>query len=89
MKVLISSGVGGRPVRSNVARRMSVRLSVGDEKLSPFALSVRSRKASMGFFVPFGTGGFLIGWNNQKLRSSSVTSTASGSSGSGRAVLAP
>ena len=88
-KVLISLGVGGRPVRSNVARRMSVRLSVGGEKLRPLAFSLRRRKASMGFFVSFGTGGFLIDWNSQKLRSSSVTSTESGSSGSGREVLAP
>ena len=42
-----SSGVGGRPVRSNVARRISVRLSAGGAGVSPFASSFARMKRSI------------------------------------------
>ena len=43
-----SSGVGGRPVRSNVARRISVRLSAGAAGVSPAASSFARMKRSSG-----------------------------------------
>ena len=42
------SGVGGRPVRSNVTRRMSVRRSAGGAAARPTASSRDARKASIG-----------------------------------------
>src|SRR5262249_52744823 len=47
-KASISAGVGGRPVRSNVARRSSVRRSASGENVSPFFWSAASRNASIG-----------------------------------------
>ena len=51
-KASISCGVGGRPVRSNVARRMSVRRSAGGAGFSPSASSRAPMKASIGFAAP-------------------------------------
>ena len=47
-KVAISSAVGGKPVRSKVARRRSVRRSAGGEGVMPWASSLARTKRSMG-----------------------------------------
>ena len=44
----ISAGVGGRPIRSNVARRSSVRRSAGGEGARPFCSSRARMKRSTG-----------------------------------------
>ena len=41
----ISSGVGGRPVRSKVARRISVRLSAGGDRAQALGLELRQDEA--------------------------------------------
>jgi hypothetical protein len=43
-----SSGVGGRPVRSNVTRRISVSRDASDDGLSPFSSSRLRMNASIG-----------------------------------------
>ena len=65
-----SSGVGGRPVRSKVTRRSSVRLSAGGEGWSPSASSRASTNRSMseiGQCLSFtdGVGGLPTGRNAQ------------------------
>src|SRR5205807_1135410 len=63
-------GVGGKPVRSREARRISVRRSAGGEGFSPLASSFASTKASIGVFTharsfTIGTAGFRTGWKAQ------------------------
>ena len=91
---MISSGVGGRPIRSNVARRISVRRSASGENDRFFSASFAKRNPSIGFrtvALDVTTGGStrFTGWNAQNARSSSVMSTAGTSAGSGRSVGAP
>ena len=47
----ISSGVGGRPIRSNVTRRMSVRRSASGANDSPFSCSFARTKRSIPFLA--------------------------------------
>jgi hypothetical protein len=46
-KAVTSSGVGGSPMRSKLARRMNVRASAGGFIVSPFSFSFSVMKASM------------------------------------------
>src|SRR5436853_150701 len=62
-KASTSPAVGGNPVRSKVARRISVRLSHGGDGLMPLPSSFSRMNESMGVFVhalflTLGTGGF-------------------------------
>ena len=70
MKASTSAGVGGRPVRSKVTRRMSVARSASGEGESPSASRRARMKASMGLriqaeFFTAGRGGFFTGTNAQ------------------------
>src|SRR5687768_2071040 len=75
-KAAISSGVGGRPVRSNVARRSSVRRSAKGAGLMLAAVILALRNASTGLRAgegelptgdaAAGTAGFLSGWYAHK-----------------------
>ena len=61
-----SSGVGGRPVRSKVARRIRVRLSASATGFRLLFSSSRKDEAVNGvrtqaLFMTCGTGGFLTG----------------------------
>src|SRR5262249_34871483 len=47
-KAARSSGVGGNPVRSRVARRNSVAFGASGENVNPLDSSLASRKASIG-----------------------------------------
>ena len=79
-KASISSGVGGRPIRSKVARRSSVRRSAGAAGVRPFACNCWRMKASTGLRVQADEGVRARGhdWadesgrNDQNCRSSSV-----------------
>src|SRR5205814_7430364 len=69
-KASISAGVGGRPVRSKVARRISVRRSAGGAGVNRFASSFARMKRSIGIlhqaaFFTFGSAGRFTGWNDQ------------------------
>src|SRR3954471_23840955 len=72
-----SSGVGGRPIRSSVARRISVRRSAGFTGSRPS----RSRRARMkrstsvfghSAFFTDGAAGCASGWNDHHARCSGV-----------------
>ena len=68
-----SSGVGGRPCRSNVARRIRTALGARGLGVSPLASSLAATNLSISFFtqpalaVAFtsGTAGSFGGWNDQ------------------------
>src|SRR5690349_6849199 len=65
-KAAISSGVGGRPIKSNVARRMSVRRSGAGDGARPFASNRAriNRSIEVRGQLPFltcGGAGFLTG----------------------------
>ena len=79
---LISASVGGRPIRSNVTRRMRVRRSVAGPIASPFADSFASRKRSRtcGAF-PAGTAGLRSGCSDQCVSPDGVSAPASGHDG--------
>ena len=53
-KASTSAGVGGRPVRSSVTRRISVRWSASGEGASPSSSSRARMKRSIGFLRPGG-----------------------------------
>ena len=75
-KASTSSGVGGRPVRSKLARRMSVRLSAGAARLSPLSANFAMMNASIGLRErTAGTAGFVIGLKAQCLLPSSMSIT--------------
>jgi len=65
-----SSGVGGRPVKSSVARRNSVTLSAGAFARMPLAACAAFTIASIGFVEAGGAPGRAaailgIGWKTQ------------------------
>src|SRR5205807_1902012 len=89
-------GVGGRPMRSNVARRISVRLSANGAGASFFSSNLASTNASTGVlthtgFWTFGGSGFLTGWNDQCFARTSATvsgfASVAGLSGQGTPIL--
>ncbi len=72
-----SSGEGGRPIKSNVARRIKVRLSAGSAGLNPFCSKLAKMKRSIAdrahdWSRTSGASTALIGWNAQNRRCSSV-----------------
>src|SRR5207249_3511336 len=74
----MSLGAGGNPMRSNVARRMSVRLSAGLAGLIPLDSSAAKRKQSSGDLgqaesLTCGTTGSSGGLNAQNLRPPSMS----------------
>ena len=75
-KAATSSGVGGSPVRSSVARRMSVHFSASGENAIPFPAAFAFRKASTGC-PALGGAGFCSGRKAHHFRSSSDTTDLS------------
>src|SRR4051794_18992049 len=74
-----SSGVGGRPVRSNVARRIQVRRSAGGAGAIPGELDAAARKSSISLPVRAGSltaggGSRRTGWNAHQRRWAGVAS---------------
>ena len=70
IKASISAGVGGSPVRSKVARRMSVVLFAAGAGLRPFSSNFAKTKRSRGdfaqaLFLTFGIAGIVGGTNAQ------------------------
>ena len=65
-KASTSSGVGGKPVRSNVARRISTRFSAGGAGCKPFCSNAARMNSSIGDLIQatcftVGSGGFAGG----------------------------